>query len=290
MVDLLQLDPIKKFIQVAGDDIKKYFGKEKSCIIYLKPDGVFYGEGLFQWINKKKNNIVLTSMEDDGGGLEEEKVKGTRVLVIDNDIITGKGYKRSTEFLRSRKEDLEIKDVKFAVFSDRIGIADFAAGKYSVEGIWHMDEIDAKDLKIISLLSKDGRMSLAEIGQKIGLSSVAVKHRVDKLLKEKIIRINGALSIDQFYTMSAQIGIEANEKTVLQMIEDLEKIQEVYLLVRTISGRYHLIVGVLAHNLENIEKFIEDHVRNVPGVKRISIYIGELPVKPKIITPLTLIS
>lgn len=285
MVDILEFESVKKFIAAVGKDVEKYFGKDDACIVYLKPDGVFYGEGLYQWLKKKKKNIALTTMDDDGVDLDAQSVRGCKILLVDNDIITGKGFKRSMEALRMRKAELELKGIKFAVFADRIGLADFSASKYSVEGVWHLGELDAKDLKIISLLSQDGRMSLAEIGQKIGLSSVAVKNRADKLLKEKIIRINGALSIDQFYTMSAQIGIDADEKTVLQMIEDLEKIQEVYLLVRTVSGRYHLMVGVLSHNLENIEQFIENKIRSVPGVKRIDVYVGELPVRPKTIPP-----
>ena len=284
MKDLLNLEPIQKFLKATGGDIKTYFGKDAGSIVYLRPDGTFYGTALYEWLSRSKKNLTLTSMDDDGQDLEEEKVKGRKVLIIDNDIITGKGYKRAMEAMRLRKKRLDIKDIKFATFSDRVGVADFFVGKYSPEAIWHLEELDAVDLKIIQYLSQNGRESFAEIAKKLRLSSVAVKNRVDKLLKEKIIRIRAALQIDQFYTIAALINIEADAKTLEQLIEKLEKCQEVYQLAKTI-GHYNLIVGVLAHNLENIEAFVDKEIRIMPGVKQIVISTGEVPILPKTVPP-----
>lgn len=284
MKNLLELEPIQKFIQVVGKGVEKYFSKDDGCIVYLRPDGTFYGVGLYQWLRRKKKNLSLTTMEDDGKGLEENKVKGRKVLIVDNDIITGKGYKRAMEALRLRREPLRIKGIKFATYIDRVGLADFSVLKYSPEAIWHPQEIDALDLKIISLLGDNGRISFAEIGKKINLSQVAVKNRIDNLLKTRILTIRGALNIDRFYTMSAAIQLEADSKTVEKLLEKFQKKQEVYHLAKR-SGRYSLGIGILAHNIENIESFVENEVRAIPGVKNIEVFIGELPILPKTISP-----
>lgn len=276
--------PTKQFIETVGEDVQEYFGETPACIIYLRPDGVFYGEALYKWLKKKKKDVSICTMDDDGEGLHDRCVRGRKVLIVDNDVVTGKGYKRSTEALRMRRKELDIKGIKFATFFDRVGVSDFYVEKYSSEAIWHLDELDALDLKIIKLLSQNGRGSLAEIGKKIKLSSVSVKNRVDKLVKAKILRVQGALNIDQFYTMSAQIQIEADTKTIVQLEENLAKLQEVYHMVR-VSGRYNLVIGMLAHHLENIEEFIENEVRSLPGVRQIEIHIGELPFTPKLFTP-----
>jgi len=282
MKDLLNLDPIQAFLKTTGEGIKKYFGSDDGCIVYLRPDGTFYGTALHQWLSKKRKNLLLTSMEDDGQDLDESKVKNRKVLIVDNDIVTGKGYKRAMEAMRLKKKRLNIKDVKFAAFSDRIGLADFYVGKYSPEAIWHLKELDAVDSKIIQFLAQNGRESFAEIAKKLRLSSVAVKNRVDKLLKEKIIRIQGTLQIDQFYTISAQIQVEADAETVEQLIGKLEKYQEVYHLTKMI-GHYNLVVGLLARNLENIEELVDKEIRAMPGVKQIAISTGEIPIVPKTI-------
>ncbi|PIS40378.1 MAG: hypothetical protein COT32_00125, partial [Candidatus Nealsonbacteria bacterium CG08_land_8_20_14_0_20_36_22] len=127
---LLNLKPIQKFIKGIGKDILKYFGKEKGCIIGLEDDGVFYGEGLYYWLSKKKKNITFTVMDDYGKGLEEGKVRGRKVLLIDNDIVTGKAYRIAMKFMREQKERLKLKDIKFAVLCDRMKMADFSVEDY----------------------------------------------------------------------------------------------------------------------------------------------------------------
>jgi len=106
---LLNLKPIQKFIDGVGKDVKKFFGKDKGCIVGLEDDGVFYASGLYEWLKNK--NLTFSTMDDDGRGLEEEKAKGRKILLVDNDIITGKGYKRAMEAMRLKKEKLGTKDV-----------------------------------------------------------------------------------------------------------------------------------------------------------------------------------
>ncbi|MDP4007194.1 MAG: Lrp/AsnC family transcriptional regulator [bacterium] len=286
MSNLLELEPIKEFIGATGEKVASYFGKENACIVYLRPDGAFYGVGLYDWLKekKKKKNIVLTTMEDDGEGLEEEKLKKRKVLVVDNDIITGKGYKRSLEALRLRKSRLGIKDIKFAVYSDRIGLADFSVGKYAAETVWRLDIIDALDLKIMRYLIQNGRASFADIGKKVNLSAVAVSNRVEKLIKEKAFKIQGGLVIDQFYTMSAHIQVEAEPKALEKLIEVLEHSPEICRLVK-MSGKQTLNVDILVRSLHHIEDFIANKIHAVPGSKRVDVTIGELPIVPKIYFP-----
>jgi Lrp/AsnC family transcriptional regulator for asnA, asnC and gidA len=283
MSDLLRFEPIKKFIEINGKGIEDYFGKHDAVVVSLRPDGLFYGEALTEWLKQKgKKNVVFISMDDDGTDLDAEAVRGKKVLIVNNDIVTGKSYKRSTEALRVRKKELDIKDVKFASYYDRIGLADFSVGKYSAEAVWRFGDIDAIDLKIIDALSEDGRTPLADIGKKVNFSSVTVKNRLDKLIKEKVIRIEASLVVDQFYTISTQIYVEADAKTVASMIEEFEKRQEVYHLVR-VTGMYNLLVGVLGYNWQNIEDFIEREIRPNAGVKKIFITTGEMPIIPKAI-------
>ncbi len=280
MKNFLELEPIQKFIKAVGQDVERYFGKDPACVIYLQPDGVFYAQGLILWLNQRgKKNVVLCTMADNGEGLEEEKVRDRKVLLVDNDIISGKGYKRSMEALRSRKEKLGIKDIKFAAFLDRPGSADFSVERYSAESIWKLEDLDALDHKIISLLSKNGRMSFAEIGKEVRLSAVAVKHRVDKLLRANILKIQGALNIERFYSLSAGIQIESEGKSIEVLIEKFKKKHEVYHIAKR-SGKYNLTVSIFVQNIEDVEEFVENEIRSQQGVRQIEVHVGELPVIP----------
>lgn len=47
--------------------------------------------------------------------------------------------------------------------------------------------LDAKDKKILELLSRDGRMSITSIAHEVELSPDGTKYRLDRLLKEHVI-------------------------------------------------------------------------------------------------------
>lgn len=119
-----------------------------------------------------------------------------------------------------------------------------------------------------------------KIAKTTGLSPVGVKNRVNKLINQGVLKIQGFLNIEKFYSVSAQVEIEADNKTISGLIERFEKSPLVYHLVKT-SGRYNLIVGITASNLESIENFIASEIRANPGVKHIEVNIGELPIIPK---------
>lgn len=276
----LTLEPVVRFIKVVGPSAERYFGKDPACILFLYPHGTFYGTGLYNWLKGKKKDVVLSRLEDDGSDLKKNLVQGRKVLVVDGDVITGKAYKRSMEELRFQKEKYGIKDIKFATYVDRKGLADFSVWNYSAEAMWHFQELDAVDLKIVSLLKEDGRMSFAEIAEKLRISGVAVKNRVDLLIKRRILQIKGQLYAESFYTMSAAIQIDADQKAVAVLVQKLRHIQEVYHLVKR-SGSYTLAAGILVRNLEEIESFVENHVRTVPGVRNIDVHVGEVPIIPK---------
>ena len=281
---LLGYKPIQKLINGIGQDIKKYLGKDQGCIIGLGDDGVFYGEGLYQWLSQRNKKINFTTMDDNGKGLEEEKVKGRKVLIVDNDIVTGKSYKRTMEAMKEKKERLKIKDIKFAVLCDRTGLADFSVEGYSAYAPWSLEKLDGTDLKIIQSLSEDGRMPFVEIAKKTGLSQVTIKNRVERLIADRVLKIQGLLSIEKCYSVSANIEVEADQKTINKLIEKFEKFPLVYYLVKT-SGRYNLLIGLIAPNLESIESIIDKEIRRDPNVKHIDVSIGELPIIPKTWNP-----
>ncbi len=51
-----------------------------------------------------------------------------------------------------------------------------------------LDGLDELDQKIVQLLIQNARMSYSEIGQKTGISRVAVKMRVQTLEKRELLR------------------------------------------------------------------------------------------------------
>jgi len=278
---LLSHKPIKKFIDGIGKQIKEYFGKDKACIIGLEDDGVFYGEGLYYWFSNQKKDITFTIMDDYGKGLEEDKVKGRKVLLIDNDIITGKAYRIVMDLMGEKKERLNIKDIKFAVLCDRVKMADFSVEDYPVPISWDLKNLDKIDLKIIKALSQDGRKRFVDIAKEIKLTPVGVKNRVEKLMKNNILEIHGLLNIERFYSMSASIRIGASPKLISKLIRKLENCPLVYNLVKISSGNHNLVISIVAPDLKRINDLITKQIRSEPEIKYLHVNLGELPIIPK---------
>jgi hypothetical protein len=121
---------IEQFIKGIEEEVTAWMGSDALCIIGLEPDGVFYAEGLYQYLRKiyGAEKVAFLPMNREGNGLWQQAVRGRKVLLIDNDIIEGKTYERAMSIIKSVKNSLRIKDIKFAVLEDRKGLADFVSG------------------------------------------------------------------------------------------------------------------------------------------------------------------
>jgi len=280
-MNILNSKPIQKFVKGVGDEVKKYFGQDKGCIIGLEDDGVFYGEGLWQWLSQKNKKITFTTMDDDGQGLEEDKIRGKKILLVDNDIITGRAYQNAMNLMMKKKEKLKIKDIKFAVLCDRMRFADFSVEDYPMPTSWNLKNLDAIDLEIIKALSRDGRETFVEIAKETRLTPVGVKNRVEKLIKKGILKIQGLLNTEKIYTTSATIGIETDPDTVSKLIKKFENCPLVYNLVK-VSGHHNLIVDVIAPDSKRITDFVEKQIRSEPKIRYLQVDLGELPITPKV--------
>ena len=144
--------------------------------------------------------------------------------------------------------------------------------------------LDEIDWKIVQILSEDGRESFVDIADKVGLSAVGIKQRVEKLIKKGTLKIRGALNAKKFYSVSAQIMVEGSPEAISWLVRKLKNSPLVYHLVRT-SGRYNLIVGIMAQSLKRVDEFISREIMTEPGVKHIEFSIGELPTIPDVWSP-----
>ncbi len=277
--NILKYQSIRKFIRGVGKDVLKYIDKDKVCVVGLGENGVFYGEGIYQWLKKHGFNVNFTTINDDGEGLEDKKAKGRKVLMVDSHIITGKCYQTALKVLRSKRKKLGIKDIKCAVMHDLRGFADFVAERYLIPQI----KLDRIDFEIIKFLLGDGKKSYTEIAQKIGLSSMGVKNRIDRLLEQKILAIKGLINLEKFYSVSANIGIAADNLTCQKLIKKLSQNPLVFNLMKVSGSNKDLIIDIVAPTNKVIEEFLDQEIRSEAGVKLIEVNTGDLPIVPKMI-------
>jgi DNA-binding Lrp family transcriptional regulator len=141
--------------------------------------------------------------------------------------------------------------------------------------------LDDIDKRIISLLQEDGRMSLSEIGQKLGLSHVSVRRRL-KNLCESLVNVSACLNAEQLSLRVAIVSaeVETNER-LRELIEIFSKCPRVVFLTTT-TGPYNVMMIVVAEDTDTLNAILEVcSIRARKGIRRSEAIIGEVPTVPK---------
>jgi len=129
-------------------------------------------------------------------------------------------------------------------------------------------ELDEIDKIILRLLQEDGRMSYSEISRRIKIPESTVRVRVNKLVKNGVIRKFAAL-INPFkagYEIIAFIGIDSEPAKVRHVIDELAKLPEVDVL-GIATGAHDIFMQVTAKNLQELETFILEKLARIDGIK-----------------------
>ncbi len=149
-----------------------------------------------------------------------------------------------------------------------------------------MDEIDKK---IISILQKDGRTSLSELGKKVGFSHVSVRKRL-KNLCENLVKVSAGLNAEKLGFRVAIVNAEVETpKRLQELINKFSKCPRIVFLTTT-TGAYNIMTMMIAEDADTLNAIVEVcSVRAQKGIRRSEVTIGEAPVIPKYL-PIKIIS
>ena len=130
-----------------------------------------------------------------------------------------------------------------------------------------LEGLDELDQKIVELLIENARMSYSEIGQRVGISRVAVKARIQALEQRGIIeeyttiinpqKVNGAVS--------CYFEIELQPETFPRAVELLKENETITQIYR-VTGKNRLHVHAVAASGEEMEELIRQVIDPLPGV------------------------
>lgn len=142
--------------------------------------------------------------------------------------------------------------------------------------------MDNTDKKLISMLQANGRVSLSEMGEALGMSHVAVSKRLDKLVKADLVKVTAGINSEYLDAKVLFIGLETEN------MEVAEKIQEKYahcprlLMFAPVTGRYNLFAMMMAEDTWSLESIIGTcSMRTEPGVRKSESWFGNAPYIPK---------
>lgn len=130
-------------------------------------------------------------------------------------------------------------------------------------------KLDQLDKEIIDLLTRDGRMSCAEIARAIGtVSERSVRYRLEKLLEEDIIRINATpVPHSLGYSVVADVFIEVEVGQVLEIARKIAAYENVS-YVACSTGESDISIQIITQNNRELYEFVTEILGKIPGVRK----------------------
>jgi len=130
--------------------------------------------------------------------------------------------------------------------------------------------LDDTDLAIIALLQRDGRMSARSVARQLGgLTDRAVRYRIDRLVKSRVIFIGAVVSATAVgYPVAADIVVDvmpAHIPEVAGRIAELDVISYVATSLR--DGQ--ISAQAYARDEQELMELVRSFARDYPGVTRV---------------------
>lgn len=145
-------------------------------------------------------------------------------------------------------------------------------------------KIDSLNSKILKCLQENARLSNAEIGRQVGISSPAVSERIKKM--EDMGIIEGYKTIvspfEIGYQLKAIITLRAFMGKLKPFLDKVKNYDEVINCYR-ITGDENIVMEVVLKNNKHLETFIDQLITY--GESKTQIVLSRV-VKQKAVTPL----
>lgn len=119
--------------------------------------------------------------------------------------------------------------------------------------------MDKFDIEILEILQDNGKVSIAELGRMIGLSTTATKERVKKLESEKVIdRYVAVVNGEKVgRDVIAYITVPVGDLSITEMGQRLAVIPEV-LECHKVTGNTCFLIKIVAKNPGHLERLVDN--------------------------------
>lgn len=151
-------------------------------------------------------------------------------------------------------------------------------------------EIDSTDLKILQIIQDNGRLSNAEIAEKVSLSPSPCWKRLRRLESEGVIRGYQA-TLDRRllgFGVVAFVSISLDnhtEKTCRTFEAGVLAMPEVIACHNT-TGAHDYLLQILAEDFDSYSEFVLNRLRTLPGVKEMLSTLSMRELKSSLKLPI----
>ncbi len=149
--------------------------------------------------------------------------------------------------------------------------------------------MDERDLMIIRGLAADGRTPLEKIGERIGISRVAVTKRLRNMTNRGLLKVGAMINPNKLDFKVLFISIEvANYEDLQKLVETYKDCPRIISLIHA-AGGYNLLALMYAEDERTLMSILSGcSIRTRREVRRSEVSVGRL-IYPKYL-PITLSS
>lgn len=146
-----------------------------------------------------------------------------------------------------------------------------------------MSELDAIDFRILDLLQLEGRITMTELGERIGLSTSPCSQRVKRLEQMGVItgyhaKLNPA-AVDKHLLVFVEITLSEKSEPIFKKVRDeLEHIPEV-LECHLVSGSFDYLVKARLGEMSEYRHLLGSMLKRIPVAAQSNSYVVMEEVK-----------
>lgn len=153
-----------------------------------------------------------------------------------------------------------------------------------------MSELDRIDRMLLALLQEDGRRTVIELAQRVGLSPTGASQRIKRLFGEGFIRAVRAvldpLKVGRGTLVFIEVRLDHTAPHVFdRFAEAVAKAPEIIECHMVIGGFDYLVKARIA-DMATFQEFLQRVILPLPGVRETHSYASIGDVKPDALLPL----
>lgn len=139
-----------------------------------------------------------------------------------------------------------------------------------------MKQIDTMDKKILRALQEDGKLTNAELADKISLSQTATAERVKRLTRDGyVLGYTAKLSpkmLNRSMLVFVEIKLDRTTPEVFETFAEATKNNPVVMECHMVAGGFDYLVKARVADMEQYRRFLSDSLLSLPGVRETHTY------------------
>ena len=141
-------------------------------------------------------------------------------------------------------------------------------------------KLDDRDLKILRILSTDGRIKVSELAKQLNLSAAPCWERLRKLEKLGFVKAEIALAkIAAHITVFVVVELEFHRAESFQIFERMiEKVDEIT-SCWAIGGGYDYLMQVITRDIQTYQTLMDKLLEQRIGIAHYTTYVVTKPIK-----------